>query len=148
MTGCSPPPAFLDPLTYHHDFDLRTCGLADLRLITRRRSDESLEQAPMLQNGEHEPQTHEQIASEVQDNCDTLQHKLTAFESAWHIVRLACSRLSSDLALARSFSIVRHVDSRKIICIPSCLRLPFYRLLTCFVHMDVPLLLRRVPAGC
>ncbi|KAI1795534.1 hypothetical protein LXA43DRAFT_990948 [Ganoderma leucocontextum] len=67
--------------------------------------DESLEQAPMLQNGEHELTAHEQVAGEIQDSCDVLQHKLTAFESAWHIVRLACSRLSSDLALARSFTI-------------------------------------------
>ncbi len=92
----------------------------------------------MLQNREHELQTREQIASEVQDNCDMLQHKLTAFESAWHIVQLACSRLSSDLALARGFTIVRHVDPRKIICISVSSPLPLYRLLTCFLHMDCP----------
>ena len=64
----------------------------------------------MLQDGEreHERTAREQVVAEVQDSCDVLQHKLTAFESAWHIVRLACSRLSSDLALAKSFTTVRH----------------------------------------
>ncbi|TBU48125.1 hypothetical protein BD309DRAFT_950348 [Dichomitus squalens] len=64
---------------------------------------ESLEPAPLSQN-ESEEERRERIASEVQDNCDALQHKLTAFESAWYIVRLACSRLSSDLALAKTFT--------------------------------------------
>lgn len=81
----------------------------------------------MLQNDEHELTAREEVAGEIQDNCDMLQHKLTAFESAWHIVRLACSRLSSDLALARSFTTVRHVAGpHKSYAFPSRLRRRFY----------------------
>lgn len=61
---------------------------------------------------EHELSTREQLEGEVRDNCDALGTKLTAFESAWHVVHLACSKLSSDLTMARSFTMVstpRHV---------------------------------------
>ncbi|KAI0743993.1 hypothetical protein C8Q80DRAFT_1184442 [Daedaleopsis nitida] len=52
----------------------------------------------------HEMTTRE-VVDEIQDNCDALSAKLTAFESAWHVVHLACSKLSSDLAMAKSFTI-------------------------------------------
>ncbi|RPD53188.1 hypothetical protein L227DRAFT_581532 [Lentinus tigrinus ALCF2SS1-6] len=52
----------------------------------------------------HEMTTRE-LAGEVQDSCDALATKLTAFESAWHVVHLACSKLSSDLAMAKSFTV-------------------------------------------
>ncbi|KAI0779540.1 hypothetical protein C8Q74DRAFT_1198433 [Fomes fomentarius] len=49
--------------------------------------------------------SHEmQVVGEIHDNCDTLSQKLTAFESAWHVVHLACSKLSSDLSMAKSFT--------------------------------------------
>ena len=76
-------------------------------MLTSYSADDSLEPAPLSQdNGEQDDARRERIAAEVQDNCDVLQHKLTAFESAWHIVRLACSKLSSDLALAKTFTTV------------------------------------------
>ena len=55
--------------------------------------------------GGHEMTTRE-LVGEIHDNCDTLSTKLTAFESAWHVVHLACSKLSSDLAMAKSFTMV------------------------------------------
>ncbi|KAI0823429.1 hypothetical protein BC628DRAFT_1450923 [Trametes gibbosa] len=48
--------------------------------------------------------TPRQVLGEIEDNAKAIVLKLTAFESAWHVVRLACSRLMSDLALARSFA--------------------------------------------
>ncbi|KAH9858915.1 hypothetical protein C2E23DRAFT_800626 [Lenzites betulinus] len=48
--------------------------------------------------------TPRQVLGEIDDNARAIALKLTAFESAWHVVRLACSRLMSDLALARSFA--------------------------------------------
>ncbi|KAI8993973.1 hypothetical protein BD414DRAFT_269019 [Trametes punicea] len=55
-----------------------------------------------------EPDTHEmtprQVAGVIEEDAKAISEKLTAFESAWHVVGLACSRLMSDLALARSFT--------------------------------------------
>ncbi|KAI0694985.1 hypothetical protein C8T65DRAFT_666138 [Cerioporus squamosus] len=48
--------------------------------------------------------TARELAGEVRDSCDALVAKLTAFESAWHIVHLACLKLSSDLAMAKGFT--------------------------------------------
>ncbi|KAH9929590.1 uncharacterized protein BXZ73DRAFT_90431 [Epithele typhae] len=45
------------------------------------------------------------FVGEITDDCDALGAKLTAFESAWQIIRLACSQLSADVALARSFTL-------------------------------------------
>ncbi|KAI0666005.1 hypothetical protein C8Q78DRAFT_1083561 [Trametes maxima] len=45
-----------------------------------------------------------QVVGEIEADAKEIVLKLTAFESAWHVVRLACSRLMSDLALARSFA--------------------------------------------
>lgn len=47
-----------------------------------------------------------QVVGDIHDNCDALSQKLTAFESAWHVVHLACSKLSSDLSMAKSFTVV------------------------------------------
>ena len=46
------------------------------------------------------------VLNDVTDDAVALESKLTAFESAWHIVRLACSQLQADCALARSFTMV------------------------------------------
>ncbi|KAI0663377.1 hypothetical protein C8Q70DRAFT_353375 [Cubamyces menziesii] len=56
---------------------------------------------------ESELNSHEmssrQVVGTVGEDAKAIAEKLTAFESAWHVVRLACSLLLSDLALARSF---------------------------------------------
>ncbi|KAI0368294.1 hypothetical protein BV20DRAFT_1122849 [Pilatotrama ljubarskyi] len=48
--------------------------------------------------------TPRQVVGEIEDDAKAITLKLTAFESAWHVVRLACSWLQSDLALAKSFT--------------------------------------------
>ncbi|CDO69161.1 hypothetical protein BN946_scf185042.g63 [Trametes cinnabarina] len=48
--------------------------------------------------------TPRQVVGQLEDDTKMIVQKLTAFESAWHVVRLACSRLMSDLALAKSFT--------------------------------------------
>ncbi len=47
-----------------------------------------------------------QVLGTIEEDAKEIVLKLTAFESAWHVVRLACSRLNSDLALAKSFAAV------------------------------------------
>ena len=74
------------------------------------RADRSLGPASLSGADEHEMT----VLAAVQDDCNTLNTKLTAFESAWHVVRLACSQLLADVALARSYISViivgLHVD--------------------------------------
>ncbi|OSD07028.1 hypothetical protein PYCCODRAFT_1431206 [Trametes coccinea BRFM310] len=48
--------------------------------------------------------TPRQVVGQLEEDTKAIVEKLTAFESAWHVVWLACSRLRSDLALARSFA--------------------------------------------
>ncbi|KAI0358638.1 hypothetical protein OH77DRAFT_1200222 [Trametes cingulata] len=48
--------------------------------------------------------TPRQVVGEIEDDARAITLKLTAFESAWHVVRLACSSLQSDLALAKGFT--------------------------------------------
>ena len=77
-----------------------------LHADTLPRLDEALERSPPV-NGEHEMT----MLGALQDNCEGLGNKLTAFESAWHILRLACSQLSADLTLARGFTLVRYISA-------------------------------------
>ncbi|KAI0759849.1 hypothetical protein BD413DRAFT_268268 [Trametes elegans] len=56
-----------------------------------------------MQDNMHE-MTPRQVVGEITEDAKAIAEKLTAFESAWHVVRLACSLLMSDLALAKSFT--------------------------------------------
>ena len=70
---------------------------------TNQRAVESLEPTPPTSaSGNHAMA----VLNDVTDDAVALESKLTAFESAWHIVRLACSQLQADCALARSFTVV------------------------------------------
>ncbi|KAI0335075.1 hypothetical protein GY45DRAFT_1431142 [Cubamyces sp. BRFM 1775] len=44
-----------------------------------------------------------QVVGSVEEDAKAIAEKLTAFESAWHVVGLACTKLQADLALARGF---------------------------------------------
>ncbi|KAH9913345.1 uncharacterized protein BXZ73DRAFT_55561 [Epithele typhae] len=64
---------------------------------------QSLEPEKALSDVGSDVTLHE-AADNIEANTRTLSEKLTAFESAWHVVELACTQLSSDLDLAKSFS--------------------------------------------
>ncbi|RDX54928.1 hypothetical protein OH76DRAFT_1340150 [Lentinus brumalis] len=63
----------------------------------------SLEPEAVTTGDGHEMSTPK-LVGEVGADCDALIAKLTAFESVWHVVHLACLTLSSDLAMAKSFT--------------------------------------------
>lgn len=65
-------------------------------------TDQSIDPPAAVPEGGHEMQ----VVGDIHDNCDALSQKLTAFESAWYVVHLACSKLSSDLSMAKSFTVV------------------------------------------
>ncbi|KAI9067327.1 hypothetical protein FKP32DRAFT_1620595 [Trametes sanguinea] len=48
--------------------------------------------------------TPRQVVGELEEDTKAIVKRLTAFESAWHVVWLACSQLRSDLAMAGSFA--------------------------------------------
>ena len=95
-------------------YSLRFTYYVSLTNLRTLRAVPSIEPAPSKNRDKDDPLTARELLRGVEDNAETLARKLSAFESAWHVVGNACSQLSADLELAKSFTAVSTTSHARV----------------------------------